>query len=360
MNKKALIFGAGAIGRGFLGPLLSKLNFDLNFVDRNLSVIQRMKSTKSYKAAITNNNKYDIVKVPIKNAYTLEDTIDIKTYDIVFCCVGSKRCYEIAKRFQNAKTVISCENDISTVNGLKQLSKNNNIFFGIPDVITSNTASKQLLEKDELTTITEKGILIVEKGNFSLPKPILQANAEQLERHWICKFFIHNAPHAVLSYLGALKKYTYIHEAMSDKNIEKIVLGSINEITNGIIKAKYVPKIFARKYRDKEVARFKNKLLFDPITRVARDPLRKLSRDDRMILALRIAQFNKKPPKFTATGVKAALNYYNKNDPESTYLQYIRKSLSEAEILEKFSGIYESDPLSALCLKQDLKKFNKK
>ena len=59
-------------------------------------------------------------------------------------------------------------------------------------------------------------------------------------------------------------------------------------------------------------------------------------------------------------GVKAALNYYDKNDPESTYLQNIRKSLSDAEILEKFSGIYKSDPLNAFCLKQDLKKLNKK
>ena len=170
MKKKAIIFGAGAIGRGFLGPLLSKLNFELSFVDKNLNLIKKMKSVQSYKAAITNEKKYDIVDVPIKNIYSLEESIDIKSYDFVFCCVGPKQCYEIAKRFENAKTVISCENDISTVDGLKKLSKNSNIFFGIPDVITSNTASKQLLEKDELITVTEKGNLIVEKGIFSLPK----------------------------------------------------------------------------------------------------------------------------------------------------------------------------------------------
>ena len=360
MKKKAIIFGAGAIGRGFLGPLLSKLNFELSFVDKNLNLIKKMKSVQSYKAAITNEKKYDIVDVPIRNIYSLEESIDIKSYDFVFCCVGPKQCYEIAKRFENAKTVISCENDISTVDGLKKLSKNSNIFFGIPDVITSNTASKQLLEKDELITVTEKGNLIVEKGNFSLPKSILQTNIKQLEIHWKCKLFIHNAPHAILSYLGALKKYTYIHEAMSDKSIEKIVLGSINEITEGVIRAGYVPKGFAEKYKNKEIKRFKNKLLFDPITRVAREPLRKLSKDNRIILALRVAQFNKKLPQCTALGVRAALNYYNKNDSESIYLQNIRKSLSDTEILKKFSGIEENDPLSAFCLKQDLSRFNKR
>ena len=47
-----------------------------------------MKSVDSYKVAIANDKKYDIVSVPIKDAYTLEDSFNIKMYDIVFCCVG--------------------------------------------------------------------------------------------------------------------------------------------------------------------------------------------------------------------------------------------------------------------------------
>ena len=41
-------------------------------------------------------------------------------------------------------------------------------------------------------------------------------------------------------------------------------------------------------------------------------------------------------------------------------LQNIRKSLSDTEILKKFSGIEENDPLSAFCLKQDLSRFYKR
>ena len=99
-----------------------------------------MKSVQSYKAAITNEKKYDIVDVPIKNIYSLEESIDIKSYDFVFCCVGPKQCYEIAKRFENAKTVISCENDISTVDGIKKLSKNSKNLFcyvGAPHIMES-------------------------------------------------------------------------------------------------------------------------------------------------------------------------------------------------------------------------------
>ena len=191
---------------------------------------------------------------------------------------------------------------------LKKISKNKKIYFGIPDVITSNTAPRELIKKDQLTTVTEKGILVLEKGKYNLTKKINQLNLNQLDIHWRAKLFIHNAPHAILAYLGFLKKYKYIHEAMNDKKIRKIVVGSMNEITEGLIKAKYVPKKFAENYRKKEISRFQNKLLFDPVKRVAREPIRKLGKENRIILSLRLTQRNKTPPKNIAIGVKAALN----------------------------------------------------
>ena len=69
MSKKALIFGAGAIGRGFLGPLLSNFNFELSFVDKNLNLIKKMKSIDSYKAAIANG----ITKEEIEEATGLDE-----------------------------------------------------------------------------------------------------------------------------------------------------------------------------------------------------------------------------------------------------------------------------------------------
>ena len=117
---------------------------------------------------------------------------------------------------------------------------------------------------------------------------------------------------------------------MSDKKIRKIVVGSMNEITEGLIKAKYVPKNFAEKYKKKEISRFQNKLLFDPISRVAREPLRKLGKENRIVLSLRLAQRNKFPPKNIAIGVKAALYYYDRTDKESIKLQKLRQKYSDS------------------------------
>jgi len=356
---RALIYGAGAIGRGFLAPLLNKFNTEISFVDINRQIIDEMKKRSHYKAAITKDNGFEIMDTSIRKAFLLGEEGDIDGYDVIFSCVGPNNCYDLADKFKHAKTVISCENDSSTSTKLRELSGNPRIYFGIPDVITSNTASDELKRIDPLMTVTEKGILVLEKGDYQLPNEIPQVDQKELNMHWMCKLFIHNAPHAIAAYLGWKRGYTYIHEAMADPDIEKIVEGSICEMTKGVVAVKYATAKFANMYKEKELKRFRNKFLFDPISRVAREPLRKLSKDNRLILGLRIAFFNGAMPINTAIGTKAALEYDNPLDNEAIYLQSLRKSLGDAEVLRKYSGIEMFDPLGDFITKQDLSRFKK-
>ena len=357
MKQKILIYGAGAIGRGFLAPLLNKFNVELSFVDIDSWIIDEMKKRKSYKSAVTKEDGFEVIDAPIKNAFLLGEEGDIGGYDVVFSCVGPNNCYDLADKFKHAKTVISCENDSSTSYRLRELSGNPHIYFGIPDVITSNTASDDLKKMDPLMTITERGVLVLEKGNYGFPSQIPQVDQDELKMHWMCKLFIHNTPHAIVAYLGWKKGYTYIHEAMADSDIEEVVVGSINEMTKGVIAAKYATEEFANMYKEKELKRFRNKFLFDPILRVAREPLRKIGKDNRLILGLRISFFNGAMPKNTAMGAKAALEYDNPNDKEAVYLQSLRKSLGDIEVLRRYSGIELFDPLGNFIVGQDISKF---
>ena len=63
MDKKALIYGAGAIGRGYLAPLLNKYGIKISFVDVDDNLVSELKSRKSYKTAITGDKKYEFVDV---------------------------------------------------------------------------------------------------------------------------------------------------------------------------------------------------------------------------------------------------------------------------------------------------------
>ena len=352
-----LIYGAGAIGRGYLAPLLQQYGIGISFVDTNDQLISELKLRRSYRTAITGKSDYKFVNVSVDDAFLFGEEICVEEYDLVFSCVGPNNCYDLAEDLKLAKAVISCENDMATVNGLKKLTGNPNIYFGIPDVITSNTAPAELLVEDPLMVVTEQGMLVLEKGDYALPEVILQAGPDELHMHWMCKLFIHNAPHAIVAYLGWLKGYTYIHEAMADSDINEVVVGSISEITNGVIAAGFAEKNYANNYKEKELKRFSNALLYDTIKRVAREPLRKIAYDNRLVLGLRIALFNGQLPVNTAKGLKAALLYGEENDDEAAYLQNLRSSSSDTEILKKLSGIDHFDPMNKFITEQDLCPF---
>ena len=356
MKKKILIFGAGAIGRGYLAPLMYENGFsDISFVDKDKSLVKNLSKKGEYIAAITKGKKYKLIKIPIKKIFHISDKIIMSNYHIAFSCVGPNNCYDLVKFFKKARTVISCENDITTVVKLRKLTLNKNIYFGIPDVITSNSPPSFLKKKiDNFLTISEEGTLILEKGNYYLPKKIRQLNTYSLNMHWRCKLFIHNAPHAITAYLGHIAKCKYIHSAMNKIKISRIVHGAINEITQAVINAKYATKKFAIFYKKKELRRFKNNLLFDSINRVARDPIRKLSKDNRIVLSLKMCLFNKNLPHNIATGAKAALLYNNIKDSESRSLISLRKKFGDSQVLEKICGIEKLDPLNNLILSKKI------
>jgi len=358
-NKKILIFGAGAIGRGFLAPKFYSKNYSISFVDSNTALIKKLRKRKKYIAAFTDGKKYKINEVLVNEIFDINDKFDITNYDLVFTCVGPKQCYEIVNKFKNAKNIITCENDRNSKEIIKEITNIKNVFFAVPDVITSNTAPAHLKKIDELCTVSEQGVLVVENSNLNFSNVAQKLNPKKLDMHWNSKLFIHNAPHAILAYLGAKKKYQFIHEAMNDKIIRKIVISSMKEISEGLVKSGLVNENFVKYYRDKEIKRFENKILYDPISRVAREPLRKLASDNRIILSLRLSFLGKKIPINTLIGLKAALSYHDKCDEESIYLHNLKKSLSENELLKKISGIEEKDPISLLCKEINLNKYLK-
>jgi len=354
LKKKILIFGAGAIGRGFIAPQFFKHNFDIYFADSDTDLVSKLNVKKEYLAGITLKNDYSFSKIKIKKAFNITEKINVSNFDMVFSCVGPNNCFKNFEQYRQAKILISCENDISTVDKLKKITGNKNIYFSIPDVITSNTAPSKILKKDNLAVISEKGVLVLEKFSKLLPNDLEFVSKAGLNKHWICKLFIHNAPHAIAAYLGHLKKHKFIHESMEDKKICLIVKGAIKEITTGIINCNLVDKKFAINYMNKEIKRFANKLLFDPISRVARDPIRKLSKNNRLIKAIQISLYNNKLPSNCAIGILAALKYYDKKDSQSQHLKLMIENFGKKYAMEKVCGLEKGDPLINFCLSQKI------
>jgi len=282
----ALIYGAGALGRGFLAPVFNKFGYDISFVDVNPNLVNSLNKQDSYSTVFTRNGFYNLVEVPVKAAVLFGEEQDlISSADIVLTAMGQRNLVALGDRLHSAKTVVSFENDRSSSFLLRKLSSNPNCFFGVPDVITSNTAPPALQRTYPLCVVSEEGELILED---CCSPAIPGVCGSEFEMRWACKFYLHNTPHAAAAYLGAKHSAKYIHEAMQIQAVEQTVEHVMREIKTALVKTCLVKDDLAEFYARRELARFRNSLLCDPIDRVAREPLRKLRSDDRLVIPLRL------------------------------------------------------------------------
>jgi mannitol-1-phosphate 5-dehydrogenase len=352
-KKKLLIYGAGAIGRGYLAPMFYELGYEIFFVDKDISIISCMKRRKEYQTAFVKDDVYEMKKVKYSGAFFPgeEDNL-ISKVDLVFSCVGPRNITQFAEKLKKAKSVISFENDAETVEIFKKLSGNEHCYFGIPDVITSNSCCPKLKEIDILCMISECGEIAIEKGNFNLPKDIRVYKKSELEKYWNCKFYLHNTPHATSAFLGKLFGCEYLHQSMEIPEVECTVRSVMDSMKNAMKIKKMADDDFIDYYAEKEIMRFKDKLLFDPISRVGRDPLRKLRPNDRLIKCARLIQETNQDLRGICLSIKAAVYDALRNSYNDTF-DILKEPPTEELILKKISEIKEDESLMSAILNQN-------
>jgi mannitol-1-phosphate/altronate dehydrogenase len=104
-----------------------------------------------------------------------------------------------------------------------------------------------------------------------------------------------------------LAGHHFVHEAMADAPIFNVVDKAIRAITDATIVGGLVDEPVAAAYMERELRRFRNPLLYDPISRVARDPLRKLGAEDRLMQALQLVLASGQDARPIVTGIAAGL-----------------------------------------------------
>ena len=174
----------------------------------------------------------------------------------------------------------------------------------------------------------------------------------ELEKYWNCKFYLHNTPHATAAFLGKLFGCEYLHQAMEIPEIECTVRAVMNSMKNAMKIKKMADSDFIDFYAEKEIMRFKDKLLFDPISRVGRDPLRKLRPNDRLIKCARLIEETNQDLRGICLAIKAAVYDALKNNYNDTF-DILKEPPTEKLILKKISNIQEDESLMSAILNQN-------
>ncbi|MEN3185075.1 MAG: hypothetical protein ABDK94_01620 [Atribacterota bacterium] len=361
--KYGVQFGAGNIGRGFIGHLLWESGFRTIFVEANQELVKLLNEKGRYPLRLLDKDgtAHDLLIDRIEALSSEEEdrVIDaVGGAEIVFTAVGVKNLQLIArtlargieKRFRanpQFLNVFLCENLKDAPVLLRKeveayLSPLGKDFCQQKVGFVGTVVARMVPVIGERYGINDP-LLIVAESYHKLPfdvgavrgsvpsisglKPASDFQAEVDK-----KLFLHNLGHAVLAYVGYLKKYAYIHEAIHDPEVEGILGGVWEEVTRSLFhKYPAINRTETKEMVQDLKERFANPALMDTVERVGREPLRKLKPDDRLVGGIHLCLSQGIFPRFIAMACGAALHYDFSGDPEAVMLQemIIKKGVKE-------------------------------
>jgi mannitol-1-phosphate 5-dehydrogenase len=320
-ENKLVVFGAGKIGRSFIGQLFSKGGYEVVFVDMNKFIVDKLNEKHSYKIVIKAEDEETILIENVKGVYSEDEELvanEVASAGIAAISVGSQTIEKtipmiakgLLKRFEEfgetPLNIILAENmrdaadffygkikhflpydyPIDQLLGLVETS--------IGKMVPVMRAS-DLLE-DPLQVFAEPyNTLILDAKGFKNYIPDIEGLApKQNIKAWVDrKLFIHNLGHVAVAYLGYMydPDVIYLYEVLENKQIRKKVRETMQQAAE-IVLAKY-PGEFTREslteHIDDLLGRFTNRFLGDTIYRVGCDLPRKLGSHDRLSGAIKLA-----------------------------------------------------------------------
>ncbi len=376
---KAIHFGAGNIGRGFIGMLLNRSNYHTTFVDVNAQIITAINEKKQYTVILADENKQEETVTNISGINSMEnpsDVVDaIVEADIITTAVGptilpiiAKLMAEgLSKRLEHNQTplnIIACENMIGgsallkeelLTHVLPEMKVSFEATFAFPNAAVDRIVPNQTNEEILTVAVEPYYEWVVDSSAIKGQKPAIEGitYVKDLTPFIERKLFTVNTGHAVAAYLGYNLGYETIKQAMDSQTVLSLVRETLKESGNILIEKYGFQEETHQQYIDKIIGRFLNPHISDEVTRVARGPLRKLGHKDRLVrpALLHIELLNQNPV-YLAKAIAAALQYDFKQDDEAVSLQQIVKEKGYAGALEEVAGLPKDSPLVPVVLKQ--------
>lgn len=350
-RRDIVIVGAGAIGRGFLPWVIDGTSHDLIFVDSAERIVEPMKERGCFRSYRVREAELESRMFPVKAAW-LPEEFDSRRHQpaAVFVNVGPRQVPHVLGLLRGIDCpIILCENDPATVAVVRSSVRDATALFAVPDVIASNTAPEHLLAVDPLSAVTEQGDLFIDdRAKDSLEGDVQWlSEAQLLSQQWTAKLYLHNTPHCATAYLGAFVGARYVHEAMAVPDIAEIVAGCMDEMLIALKLRWEISHKFLDWYAAKELRRFSNPLLFDPVSRVAREPLRKLDPEGRLIGAAQVCLSSGFVPHNLLVGIAGALLFRDRDDSDR-HLDFMRRALPPDFFLTHVLNLRRGEPLEMI------------
>jgi mannitol-1-phosphate 5-dehydrogenase len=320
---RAIVFGPGRIGCGFVGQLLRASGHEVTFVGRP-PIIERLRRTGRYAVRLVSAESVQEHLVDGVRAQPIADRAAviaaIRSADMAATAVGARSLGAVAPLIADGLrgrrtplNVIAFEN-LSDSGAVVSRAVAHRIAPAIPD--------------DPLLFIGDPpSTFHVDRRALRPPLPRIPGlvATDDFEAWMRRKLYVYSAGHAATAYLGHLKGYHYVHSAIRDPEIRATVRAAMAEGQRGVA-ARYGSAVAGGdEDLDAILRRFENAALNDTICRVGRDPRRKLAADDRLVGAARLAAAAGGSPEKLLFAVAAALCF---SDPVDVPAADLRREIA--------------------------------
>lgn len=363
---KAVMYGGGNIGRGFIGVLFSESGYETTFIDVAVPVVDGLNNAHKYPVRIissegfedvdvlnvsaVNGNDVDAVATAIAEADVMATAVGVNILKFIIpnLVAGIRKRIELGGKPLN---VLICENLMDANKVLEKMLKDNlnedeckwlDENLGLVEASIGRMVPVQtdeMKDGDPLRVCVERyGFLPVDKAAFKgeIPNIKNMVPFEPFDFYIKRKLYIHNMGHATCAYLGDLLGLEYIYQSIDNNDVLIIVKNAMQESAS-VLSAHYGVKLEdVLKHIDDLLLRFTNSALKDTCKRVGGDPKRKLSPADRLIGSSLLALQQGVTPAYIAIGAAAAVvRYINEAEGLTQSTETALKVLNEVSLLGK-------------------------
>ena len=367
---KAVHFGAGNIGRGFVGLLLSQSGYDVCFVTRNQEKVDLLQQRKQYTVTMANEFSQSIIvnNVTALNVNQHEEVSEVlATADLVTTAVGAANLQAIApsitkgierRLIKNPRplNIMACENIIGGSEKLKkyvfshirpELYEDAKRYIAFPNVVVDRIVPA-CTDSDPLAIRTEPFFEWVIDGSAILGEfPLITGvqYVESLDPFVERKLFTLNTGHCSAAYYGYVAGYQTIQQVMRDPLLREKIRLVLLETGNLLIKKYGFDRNEHKQYIQKIMQRFSNPYIVDKIERVGRCPIRKLSPDERLVRPAMEAHEHDLETSHLTKVMAAGLMFDYAHDAQATTIQTMIQEEGAGQTITKYTGIPRKHPL---------------
>jgi mannitol-1-phosphate 5-dehydrogenase len=364
---KAVHYGAGNIGRGFVGSVLHNAGYEVVFADVSAPLIEALAASTSYRVrevgAAATTSTVDNYRAINSATHEAEVVDEIATADVVTTAVGPNVLRFVAPLISAALAtrdlarkplaVMACENAINATDLLRSACAE-----AIDDpahldrAVFANTAVDRIVPGQSETTgldVTVEAFFewAIEKPPFGADAPVIPDAhfVDDLAPYIERKLFTVNTGHAATAYHGFLAGAGSIAEAIGMPAVRAEVLAVLAE-TKALLVAKHeFPPEVQQNYIDTTLLRFANEELTDTVERVGRQPLRKLSRNERLVgPAAELVERGLAADSLVRT-MGAALQFDVPDDDQSVEMLRLLRSTDAGTFVAEVMGLAPQHPL---------------